>query len=96
MLYVKIRHDTLSSSVTTLQSSETCFIYQKTGAQLKTRAHATGQLGRRSHLVKVDLTFSLVKTEVQVALLSHLTHVSYCYHWSSVCELSQKMIEYHA
>jgi hypothetical protein len=32
------------------------------------RAHVGGPFGRRSRLVKVDFAFSLVKSEVQVAL----------------------------
>ena len=44
-------------------SSKYFFISPRT-----TRTHVRGWLGRRSRLVKVDFAFSLVKSEVQVAL----------------------------
>jgi hypothetical protein len=37
----------------------------KEKAIYETRAHATGQFGQRSRLVRVDFAFSLVKSEVQ-------------------------------
>lgn len=45
----------------------------KTDIKHGIRAHATGRFRRRSHIVKVDFAFSLVKSEFQVSVKVGLT-----------------------